>query len=195
MPTFLKNSKVKKLLLAALILVGCNDSDNVEKIKSEISKKVPVFLVEETKSRLLVNDSEMYEFEKISEKQALEFRVKALEDSMVILKNLTELFLRSKLNREKDIPAFDSMNQSTVELKKLIARYSFMVDSNNTATVEKRKRLDSISSIVSKGSNSKDYYHTRFKICHFNVTAGSTCDSVAFLVDKKLNIISMHIVH
>lgn len=186
---------MKKLLAAVLILIGCNGSEDLEIVKDELSRKVPIFLVEETKSRLLVNGSEMYDLEKISEKEALEFRVKALEDSMIILKNLTELFEKAKINREKDIAAFDSLKQSTVDLRKLIARYSYMVDSNNLATVEKRKRLDSISAKVFAGSNKKNFYHTRFKICYFNVSQGSSCDSVAFLVDKKLNIISMHIVH
>lgn len=185
---------MKKIIVAAFLFLGCN-SDDLDEVKKDISGKIPSFLLAETKGRLLVNDCTLYSIKKITEQESIDFRVKALTDSMIILNNLTDVYNRAIEGKRKTLREFDSLKQETGEVKRLISSYGQLIDSTIAASVSKKKLLDSLSLLKSVGSKDKNFYNTAFKVCSFNISAGSSCDSVAFLLDKKLNILSMHIVH
>ena len=196
MPAFSgKISLMKKLLIAALFLFGCNSSEDMDAVKKEISNKIPGYLIKETKGRLLVNETTLYHIEKITEKDALDFRISALKDSVIIQGNLIGLYKSAVEAKQKDMAALDSQGISLTEIKKLISRYNHLADSTSLAAVNTKKLLDSLSVVRSVDDNEKNFYNTSFSVCSFNISTSTTCDSVAFLIDKKLNIISMHIIH
>ena len=185
---------MKKIFIAAFILSACNQPDDLEKAKKNISIIVPQFLIQATKSRLLINESTLYHLDKINEKDAIDFRIQALSDSVIIQNNLTETYKRNIEKREKDMKDFDSMKVSTVEIKKRISRYNYQADSVNTALANTKKTLDSLSGIKLTDTKNRNFYNASFRICSFNIITSTSCDSVAFLLDKKLNVISMHII-
>jgi len=184
---------MKRLFIAALILFGCNSSEELETAKSEAANKVPAFLRDISGGGVLLEECKIYEFDRITEKEALEFRVRALSDSVIIHKRLLDFYNKNIERRTLDMKGLDSVHRSTEEVKKIIDRFVARIDSNNIASVVTQKKLDSLSAIKNAGSGKKDYYQGMFRVCYFNITSSSSCDSFAFLFDKGRNIISMHL--
>jgi hypothetical protein len=183
---------MKKLFIAAFLLFGCNSSEDLEGAKNEVANKVPGILRKMSGGGILLEECKIYEFDRITGKEALDFRIRALSDSVIIHKRLLDFYNKNIEQRRLDMKGLDSVHRSTEEVKKIIDRYISKIDSNNLAAVVTQKKLDSLTAIKNTGSDKKDFYKAMFRVCYFNITSASSCDSFAFLFDKERNFISMH---
>ena len=184
---------MKKLLFIALIFFGCNSSVNMDTVKKELVVKANIFLKKATSGGLIVQNLTIYRLDRITEKDAINFRIKALSDSIIIQKRVAEGYKQTAEGRKTDMKSMDSLHIATVEIKRLIDRYYFMADSTIAASAITKKALDSLSAISSADVENKDYYKAMSSICSINITSAPSCDSIAILADKQRNIISMYL--
>jgi hypothetical protein len=174
-------------------LSACNSSDDLETARKDIANKVPAFVAKLTGGGMLVESCKLYELDEITEKEAVEFRIRALSDSLIIQKRLDEHFNNLITKKMADMKSMDSAKMNTDAVKAMIQRYLGKVDSNKMNTVNTRRMLDSFNAVTGRDASEKNYYKAMFSICTFNLTSSTSCDSFAFLLNKKREILSMHL--
>lgn len=183
---------MKNFLFLALILTGCASNDDLQTVRKDVLDKVPVFISNLTGGGAFVKECSLYQLDPVTDKAALDFRIWALSDSLIIQKRLAEHYTNLIEMRKKDMKGLVEIKMSTDTVQQIIDRYKFRIDSINMAGIKTKKELDSLTA-ANTGTGEKNHYVAMFRICLFNITTTSTCDSFAFLFDKKRNLLSMHL--